>query len=60
MALCTTIICVDVLFFVRCVFLTQGASFYGKRKSAFHGEMDTMKKEDATIANAEEVLTKNI
>ena len=34
--------------------LSQGASFYGKRKSSFYGEDDSMKKLDANVADATE------
>ena len=34
--------------------LGNGASFYGKRKSGFYGEADSMKKEDPRIARADE------
>ena len=34
--------------------LGNGASFYGKRKSAFYGEEDFMKKKNKYVFNAEE------
>lgn len=34
--------------------LGNGAAFYGKRKSSFYGEMDSMKKADADVASEDE------
>tara|TARA_B110000285_G_C14582160_1_gene362625 strand:- start:22 stop:144 length:123 start_codon:yes stop_codon:yes gene_type:complete len=34
--------------------LGNGAKFYGKRKSAFYGEEDFMKKKNKYVFNAEE------
>ena len=34
--------------------LGNGASFYGKRKSGFYGDEDSMKKEDPRVARADE------
>merc|ERR1712032_665229 len=37
--------------------LGQGAKFYGKRKSAFYGDDDSMKKEDPNTFDREEDYT---